>query len=876
MNPVTVEQSNSRPAIPGWPILLLYFVSGGLGIAYEVLWSRMLSMQFGVSIFGVVLAVTAFMLGLGGGSLLGVRLAKRAKSPLRVFGLLEITIALYALLLPSILQQFASWQAGYAGDMSLLAWYAIQGVTSLMLLVLPAGIMGVGFAMVLRTTEQAPLTLAQIYGLNTMGGVLGALFPLWGLTALGWSHSIQLIAFLGVLTGAAALVLANQLSEAQQLGERLSIPARGILLMYAGIGAGSIMLEIGWIRLYGMVMLRTEYVLAVILAVFLLGIAAGSLLARYLPHRFIRTLPFIAGLAVIGSVWALPDVSAWIEQHQFQSFAGVVGTQVMILVMLTLPVTLVLGIWLPFLNKQYSADENGGVWLYGVNCLGGVFGALLASLLLIPSAGSVATVLIGGIIICILGLSTEPSRWKWLAMAVLVLMAWPMHRMPPVHELLPKLEAGSHDLSLYEDAIALTHVVQQQDGQRVLLSDLQRMDASSEPSAVAIQMDQARLPLLLHGNPHSVLFLGLGTGISMAGSLPFQNLQRTAVELSQGSIDAARMWFAQVNLGVLEKSQVYRDDARHFLNATDKKYDVIIGDLFHPDIAGMGSLLSLQQFQRAKSHLNRDGIFVQWIALNQFDTHSMDVVLRTFQHVFPDAQIFMDGMHLALVGPESRFRGAEAMLESMHNLPGENQGPATGNEGVWTWMGRYWGPIIPTPGQLQDEWTPYVEFQLPRARYNGGVDLATMMVWMLQRHPSPEEAMKLLSINAEQAREFGRAYVATELTSRSWISSIEGDSAKSGKLIWLAYQANPRDRWIANALADNMLMSLAQAQQHGLTEQEALLRVLQVYPDSIAGLRALWHLEQAQGNVVQAAAYRTKLQLLSPFDSEIAGVTQLH
>ena len=66
----------------------------------------------------------------------------------------------------------------------------------------------------------------------------------------------------------------------------------------------------------------------------------------------------------------------------------------------------------------------------------------------------------------------------------------------------------------------MTHVIQQQDGQRVLLSDLQRMDASSDPSAVEIQMDQARLALLLHPAPHSVLFLGLGTGISMAGSAP--------------------------------------------------------------------------------------------------------------------------------------------------------------------------------------------------------------------------------------------------------------------------------------------------------------------------------------------------------------------
>ncbi len=836
----------------------------------------MMSMQFGVSIFGVVLAVTAFMLGLGAGSLLGARWAKRVESPLKIFGLLEIAIALYALLLPSLLQQFANWQAIFASEMGLLAWYVAQGLTSLMLLALPAGIMGAGFAMVLRTTERAPHTLAQVYGVNTLGGVLGALFPLWGLTALGWSNSVRLLAFMGLIVGGVAMMLAMRLGKSEARNKPADRPSQAILLMYAGIGAGSIMLEIGWIRLYGMVMLRTEYVLAVILAVFLMGIAAGSLLARQIPQLLIRFLPVVAGLAVMGSVWALPTVSAWIEQHQFQSLAGALGVQVMLLVMLTLPVTMVLGVWLPFLNKKYSANENGGIWLYGVNCFGGVIGALAASLVLIPAVGSIGTVLISGLIIAALAFSTETSRWKWPAMLVLILLAWPLHRMPPVHDLLPKMEAGSRDLNLYEDAIALTHVVEQQDGQRILLSDLQRMDASTDPAAVAIQMDQARLPLLLHGNPHSVLFLGLGTGVSMAGSLPFPNLQRTAVELSQGSINAAQTWFEQVNAGVLKNSQVFRDDARHFLNATDKKYDVIIGDLFHPDIAGMGSLLSLQQFQRAKNHLNTDGIFVQWVALNQFDTHSMEVVLRTFQHVFPDAQVFMDGMHLALVGPQGKFRGANALLEGIHNVPSEDQGQATGNEGVWTWAGRYWGPIAASSGKMQDEWVPYVEYQLPRARYNGSVDLATMMVWMLQRHPTPEEAIKLFAIPAEQAREFGRAYIATELTARSWVSAMEGDAGKSGKLIWLAYQANPRDRWIANALADNMLMSLNQALQHGLSEREALQRILQVYPESVGALRALWKLEQAQGNEMQAAVYRAKLQTLSPLDREIAGKTPQH
>ena len=49
-----------------WLIAALYGLSGLTSLSYEVLWARMLSLQFGVSVFAVVLTVAAFiMLALG-------------------------------------------------------------------------------------------------------------------------------------------------------------------------------------------------------------------------------------------------------------------------------------------------------------------------------------------------------------------------------------------------------------------------------------------------------------------------------------------------------------------------------------------------------------------------------------------------------------------------------------------------------------------------------------------------------------------------------------------------------------------------------------------------------------------------------------------
>ena len=855
---------NNSPVKPWWwGVLFFYGLSGFASLAYEVLWSRMLSMQFGVSIFGVVLTVTGFMIGLGGGSLAGLKWARLIRKPLVVFAVIEMAIALYALMLPGLMRWMSLWLA--AGQLTLIQWYLLQALEALSLLLIPAFAMGVGFALVLKAVDRTPLSLGKLYGFNTLGGALGALFPLWGLPVLGWTDSVRWVALLGFVAGGAALFFSRFVTSSDAAKQGMSRPPLSALLLYAGIGAGSLMLEVGWVRLYGMIMLRTEYVLGVMLAVFLAGMALGSLLVPR-RHWIAVLLPLIAGGGVLLGLWLLPSASAWVEGSQFSSFFGAISAEAMIAALFTLPVTLVLGAWLPLLAERHGNADAGGIWFYGANSLGGGLGALLGCLVIIPVFGSVAMVVIAGLAISAFGLAGIRSRWGWAGFVLLLLLAWPLRNMPPVSKLLPIAEGGSRDLYLYEDAVSLTHVVRHKDGQRILLTDLQRMDASSDPAAVEIQMDQARLALLLHPSPRSVLFLGLGTGISMAGSAPFPELDRSAVELSQGAINAASRWFSEVNGNILDHASIYRDDARHYLNASDRRYDVIIGDLFHPDLAGMGSLLSVQQFERARQHLNVDGLFVQWLALNQFDIRSLGVVLHSFKQVFPDAQMFMDGMHLALVGPRKPYSIAGAMQRNLMRI--KEEGPATGNEGMWTWLGRYWGPVPDINGPVQDEWVPYIEYSLPRARYDGSVNLANLMSWLMRRHPEVDAASDMLGVAAHDRGAFGRAYMAATLTAESWISAIRGDESKSVQMIWMAYQANPHDHWIANALADSMMQSLTQAREHGLSEREALQRVLKISPDHLGALRAMWQLEKAAGNLHEAEQYRLKLLAAAPLDAE--------
>ena len=851
----------------------LYTLSGLTSLAYEVLWVRMLSQQFGVSIFGVVITVAAFMAGLGAGSWLGERWRGRVP-PLLVFGLLEAGVAIYAVCMPWLMRLLQGDIAGFAAQLQLPSWYGLQSVTALLVLFLPACALGIGFPLILRAAGGMAMPVARLYGLNTLGACVGALVPLALLPTVGWTLAVQCVATLGGGVGLTALLMAGRYGDSGAMPVRADgprVPLRD-LLAYAGIGAAALMLEIGWTRLYGMLLLRTEYVLAVILAVFLVGLALGSLGVRRYPSRHWWTiLPLVATAWVVMGLWALPWLARWADTVQFQSLTGALFAQGMMVAVFTLPVTLAFGAWLPLLSGRYSDDHAraAGARLYGANALGAALGAVVAGFVLIPAVGTQGTIIIAAMLVSVCALMWADKIRLGVGGGALLIASVPLWHLPPVSSLLPVTQAGSRDVFFHEDAISITHVVEEQDGQRVLLADLQRMDASTAPAAVVSQHNQARLPLLLHPAPRNVLFLGMGTGISAAGSLPFPALQRTAVELSQGAIVAADTWFKQVNQGVSARMRVVHDDARHYLLRTQEKYDVIIGDLFHPDLVGRSSLLSVQQFRRAAARLAPGGLYVQWVALNQFDLESLSTVMRGFRRVFPDMCLFVDGFRLALVGPRDGLGGAPALLANLQRMDRAAQAAAAGQEGPWTWLGRYWGRIDLPKGPVQDEWAPHIEFGLPAARYRGDLDVAGLLDWLVAHRPRLQAAEVALHVANGDRQDFERAYAATELAMRAWSAEIGGHEMQSQRLLRLAYDANPRDRWIAFTLADRMMATLPAALQRGMDQRQALQAVLHIFPDDPDALRSMWRLEQAAGNSTQAAAYRARLAALSPLDYEV-------
>ncbi len=852
-------------------VLTAYFFSGAAALGYEILWARWLGLQFGVSNVGVLIAVFAFLLGLGLGSGLGLRWPLGRRAALRFFAVVELAVAAYMLLLPWVFRGLSPWWGGWASLFGPLAWWGLEAVVASVVLTLPSLALGAAFTVLVRAWRDEGADLGRLYGWNTLGGVLGALLPLLWLPWLGWQGAMWAMAVLGLSAGGLGWWAASKLSDEEGPPLRrgsaaVSVPPAWVLL-YGIVGAGAIMLEIAWARLFGLIFLRTEYVMAVILAAYLVGVGLGSLGARRLPLGPALTwMPLLVAFSALGSLASLPLLGTWVERWSFDSLAEAVLLQGGVLLLVMLPTTLALGLWFPLLARASGQAAEAGPRLYAANSVGGALGALLAGLAVIPAWGTAAALVCGVGVLLAAGLWLSPARRRlmWAVLVVLVAAPW-LWRMPEPRALLPQSYQGTETLYSFEDAVSITHVLARSDGQRLLLSDLQRMDASSEPDAVAGQRNQVRLALLFHPQPRRVLLLGLGTGISASATLALPQVSVTAVELSRGAITAARRYFSEVNLGVSERIEVVHDDARHFLLADGGHYDVIVGDLFHPDLVGRSALLSVQQFQRARARLAPGGLFVQWLTLNQFDLDSLQVVLRSFARVFPEGGLFLDGFRLALVGGVGEWRPAEALLRHRRDLEPGRFAFLSGGEGAWTWLGRFWGPVAGLPdGPVQDEWLPRIEYALPRARYAGGIDVAANVRWLLARRPPAEAAARWLGLNEEAGR-FRQVYTAAALGLQGFLAALQGDP-QSDRWLRLAYEANPEDRWVAGAFAQRLMETLPQARVQGMDEDRALKRILAVRADFLPALRRAYRLARERGEAEKAARLAAQIRALSPYE----------
>lgn len=176
---------------------IVFIISGVAALLYQLIWQRSLLMIYGSNSESVAMVVTAFMLGLGLGSLAGGEVSKRPNAPLvPLFSAAELLIGLYGL----VSLQLFKW----VGTYTLQASTFETGLLAFALVFVPTLLMGATLPLLVayrvNVTGHVGRSVSWLYFVNTLGGGIGAfLAGFFFLGKYGMTGSTRLAAMLNLL-----------------------------------------------------------------------------------------------------------------------------------------------------------------------------------------------------------------------------------------------------------------------------------------------------------------------------------------------------------------------------------------------------------------------------------------------------------------------------------------------------------------------------------------------------------------------------------------------------------------------------------------------------------------------------------------------------
>lgn len=372
-------------------------------------------------------------------------------------------------------------------------------------------------------------------------------------------------------------------------------------------GAAVMAAEICGARLIAPFFGSSLYVWSAVMAITLGGLAAGYFMGGRLSTRPNKAV-LLQRVILCSIVWLLlmpllPGLFYLIASHLSLIPAVILGVLVLLF-----PAMLCMGAASPLViacltNEAVQSGANSGR-VYAVSTTGGILATFLCGFWLVPAYGLMITLTCFA---AVLTLALVLFSWKVRAYKGL-----PLLLLPLILAVYGFIKAPRHPSSLYEAE-----------------GILGRLEVFEEPSPsspqtmvrklainriVQTEMDvnthrsvSAYAKLLEDNLEHcprgKALVLGLGGGI-VSNMLQAHGYAVTAVEFDSRIIEAARTFF------YLDPSvTAVADDARHYLNGSSEKFNLVLFDIFKAE-EQPSHVLTLESLQKLKAQLYPGGVVV--------------------------------------------------------------------------------------------------------------------------------------------------------------------------------------------------------------------------------------------------------------------------
>jgi spermidine synthase len=692
------------------PVVLgLFAASGCAALIYEVVWLEALQLVIGSSAISLGVLLSTFMGGMCAGSLLLPRLVSPRHHPLRVYALLELGIGALGLVVLFVMPhvEYVYVRLAGHGGASVLLRGAVAGVS----LLPPTLLMGATLPAIARWVEAGPRGVSWLgffYGGNIAGAVLGCLLAsFYFLRVYDMATASYVAVSLNVIVAAIALALAAAATGGEVSADAApeGMPGRAagdwtVHLAIALSGMSALGAEVIWTRLLALLLGGTVYSFSLILAVFLIGLGVGSSLGAFLAPR-VRSARVALGLCQ----WLLTLAIAWTAAMISQSLPywpivpGLspgpwynIQLDLVRCFWAVLPPACLWGANFPLaLAAVVSRGEDPGRSVgavYAANTVGAISGAIVFSLHLVPTIGTVGAerVLIGlaaaGALVTLMPLTRRARATVRLgggvalvaAMGVAGWLAWCMTAVPwvviaygrhtpswlgrtgaAVVDQIPDATSDADVFCTYvgEGTNASVAVTMTRDG---ILSfhSAGKVQASTLKADMRLQRMMGHVPALLHKKPESVLVVACGAGITAGTFVLHPDVKRIVIcDIEPLVPTVVTPKFGKENYHVVDgidrenpravngkQVEVVYDDGRHFLRTTSEKFDIITSDPIDPWVKGCAALNTVEYYRMCRDHLKPGGIMCHWNPLYASNLDATKSIVASFFQVFPDAFVW--------------------------------------------------------------------------------------------------------------------------------------------------------------------------------------------------------------------------------------------
>jgi spermidine synthase len=681
----TPRTAGAARALP-W-LLVLFAGSGMAALIYEIVWYQMLELVIGSTAVSLGVLLAAYMGGLSIGSVaLPKWMAGRKIHPLKVYACLEAGIGVLGLLalgfIPLVDRVYVA--AAAEGLPSML----LRGLLAALILLPPTILMGASLPAIVNWVEGTPRGVAWwgwLYGANTAGAVFGCLTAGYYLLRVT-NMRVTTLAAVGVNAAVAGLswaaaqrtpASAGLEERSATRGQRAAVDdprwaSRRVVLTTTGLsGFVALGAEVVWTRNLSLLLGATVYTFSLILAVFLIGMGAGSAAGAWLGKKArARAALAWTQLGLAGGVaWAAWMLGAGLPYWPVNPLLSrspwfVLQLDLVRALWMILPAAVLFGMSFTLaLKAAAKAGEAPGRtvgWVYAANTLGAIVGALAFSLYLVPWIGTTncEKVLIVAAAVSALFVMREVFEPFHAAAAVgvgaaLIAAAYLAKMAPGVPaELIAygrriAISAGQSTILYTGEGRNASIAVSRWNDGALQFHVSGKVEASTETFDMKLQRMLGDLPALLKPGLKRALIVGFGAGVTSGTFTLFPSVQRIhIVELEPLIPPMSTKYFGPYNYFVKNdpRTRITYDDARHFMLTAQGKYDVITSDPIHPWVKGSATLYSKEYFQMERDHLNPGGLVTQWVPLYESDPAAVKSEIATFFSVFPDGTVWANAI----------------------------------------------------------------------------------------------------------------------------------------------------------------------------------------------------------------------------------------